>query len=51
MEWHGLTSREWATVFWLVVLVSVCIVIPSVRGVACPGGAQPQRLPEGAGLI
>ena len=31
MEWHGLTTREWATVFWAIVLLVAGLAVPSVR--------------------
>lgn len=36
MVWHGLTTREWATVFWAVVLLVVAIVVPTVRRALVP---------------
>lgn len=36
MEWHGLTTREWATVFYVSVLVVLGFVLPSWRAVVAP---------------
>jgi hypothetical protein len=36
MEWHGLTTREWATVFYASVIVVLCIALPSWRAALAP---------------
>jgi len=36
MEWHGLTTREWATVFYVSVLMLLGFVLPSWRAVVAP---------------
>ena len=40
MEWHGLTTREWATVFYVSVLVVLCLVLPSWRAIIAPAVRQ-----------
>lgn len=36
MEWHGLTTREWATVFYVCVIVGLCLALPSWRAAVAP---------------
>jgi hypothetical protein len=36
MEWYGLTTREWASVFWAVVLLVVGVATPFVRRAFAP---------------
>ena len=36
MEWHGLTTREWASVFWAGVLLVVGVATPFVRRTSAP---------------
>jgi hypothetical protein len=31
MEWHGLSTREWASVFWAVVVLVVFLAVPQIR--------------------
>lgn len=36
MEWHGLSTREWAAVFWASVLLVLCVALPFVRSALAP---------------
>jgi len=36
MEWHGLSTREWATVFWASVLLVLGVALPFVRSAFAP---------------
>lgn len=36
MEWHGLSTREWATVFWVADLLVVGVLVPSFRSALAP---------------